>query len=216
MEIRDRKTYMKEYRKAYSLSGRGMDREQKKAYMKAYKKAYYKSEKGKAYLQSEKYKTYMKSYMSSEKRKVWKRNYAKSEKNQEYNRNYRKLKKAKSLSNQYRNEYQKKRLKENPAFKIRKNLSVRLYHAVKGNKKFKGTVDLIGCDINYLKNYLQSKFTEGMSWENYGKWHIDHKRPCASFDLSKLEQQMECFNYKNLQPLWALDNNKKYVSLTWK
>ncbi len=57
-----------------------------------------------------------------------------------------------------------------------------------------------------------------MSWENYGKgdngrgmqeWHIDHIKPCASFDLSKPEQQKLCFNYTNLQPLWAEENMKK-------
>jgi hypothetical protein len=50
-----------------------------------------------------------------------------------------------------------------------------------------------------------------MSWDNYGKygWHIDHIKPCSSFDLSDRKQLLECFNYRNLQPLWALDNLKK-------
>lgn len=48
-----------------------------------------------------------------------------------------------------------------------------------------------------------------MSWENYGEWHIDHIKPCSSFDLSDPKQQKECFNYTNLQPLWAIDNLKK-------
>jgi hypothetical protein len=52
-------------------------------------------------------------------------------------------------------------------------------------------------------------FTEGMSWDNYGEWHIDHILPCSSFDLADIEQQKICFNYKNLQPLWAEDNLRK-------
>jgi hypothetical protein len=56
---------------------------------------------------------------------------------------------------------------------------------------------------------MESLFLEGMSWDNYGKWHIDHIRPCSSFDLSDTEQQKICFNYKNLQPLWAEDNLRK-------
>ena len=50
-----------------------------------------------------------------------------------------------------------------------------------------------------------------MSWDNYGihGWHIDHIRPCASFDLTDPEQQRQCFHYPNLQPLWAFDNLSK-------
>ena len=48
-----------------------------------------------------------------------------------------------------------------------------------------------------------------MSWDNYGDWHIDHIRPCCSFDLSKIEEQEKCFHYSNLQPLWAEENMTK-------
>lgn len=68
---------------------------------------------------------------------------------------------------------------------------------------------MLGCELPYLKNYLQLKFTNGMTWENYGKWHVDHIKPCAAFDLSKQKEQKECFHYTNLQPLWAQDNLKK-------
>ena len=50
---------------------------------------------------------------------------------------------------------------------------------------------------------------EGMIWENYGTWHIDHFYPCDSFDLTKDEEQKRCFHYTNLQPLWAKENIKK-------
>ena len=68
------------------------------------------------------------------------------------------------------------------------------------------TKKLLGCSIEFLKQHLESQFTDGMNWANYGKWHIDHILPCASFDKSKPEEQSKCFNYSNLQPLWALDN----------
>ena len=68
-------------------------------------------------------------------------------------------------------------------------------------------------DIEELKIYLAQKFQTGMNWNNHGygedKWHIDHIRPCASFDLSKPEEQAICFHYSNLQPLWQKDNLQK-------
>lgn len=91
-------------------------------------------------------------------------------------------------------------------FRMRQNLANRLRGALKRNTKSSSTYTLIGCSLQELKVHLQSLFKEGMSWDNYGEWQIDHKIPCASFDLSIPDQQLVCFNYKNLQPLWALEN----------
>lgn len=79
------------------------------------------------------------------------------------------------------------------------------------NKKKTRTAELIGCTVPFLKTYLENKFTNGMSWENQGRngWHIDHIRPCTSFDLSKVEEQKKCFHYTNLQPLWESENIRK-------
>ena len=75
------------------------------------------------------------------------------------------------------------------------------------------SLNLFGCDVAFLRRHIESLFWPGMSWENYGrgndKWQIDHIRPCASFDLTSLEQQKACFHWKNLQPLWGIDNNLK-------
>ena len=69
---------------------------------------------------------------------------------------------------------------------------------------------LIGCSIEELKQHLEKQFTLGMNWKNYGYgWHVDHIKPCAFFDFSKEEEQKKCFNYTNLQPLWATENFKK-------
>ena len=70
---------------------------------------------------------------------------------------------------------------------------------------------LIGCEIDFLMYHIQKQFTKGMNWNNYGDWHIDHIKPCALFDLSKSKEQNICFNFKNLQPLWAIDNFRKYI-----
>lgn len=94
-------------------------------------------------------------------------------------------------------------------YKIKSNLSIRMRKFFKKNGK--RTIDFIGCSIDELKIHLESKFQNGMSWDNYGLygWHVDHIRPCTSFDLSKKEEQEKCFHYTNLQPLWAIDNIKK-------
>ncbi len=73
------------------------------------------------------------------------------------------------------------------------------------------TLELLGTDVPTFRSWLESKFQAGMNWSNMGKfgWHIDHVRPCASFDLADEEQQRECFHYTNLQPLWWRDNLSK-------
>ena len=98
------------------------------------------------------------------------------------------------------------RLKIDLNYRIKYNLNVRLRKVLKRNSKRGKTIDMLGCSIEQLKFYLKFRFLSGMSWDNYGKWEIDHVRPCASFDLSKPEEQCKCFHYTNLQPLWEKDN----------
>lgn len=79
--------------------------------------------------------------------------------------------------------------------------------ALKRNKS-KHSIEYIGCSIETLKAHLESKFTEGMTWENYGDWHIDHIVP-IKYGEPTLEQVIERLHYMNLQPLWAADNISK-------
>ena len=99
-----------------------------------------------------------------------------------------------------------KRLKTDINFRLAHYLRNRMRKVLKGLIKSKSTIKLLGCSLKTFRKHLENKFTKGMSLDNYGKWHIDHIRPCASFDLSKASEQRKCFNYKNLQPLWAKDN----------
>ena len=88
---------------------------------------------------------------------------------------------------------------------------MRIRSAIKmsGSKKNDRTSKLIGCSIPYFMDHIEKQFNKGMTWENYGKWHIDHRVPCASFDLTDPEQQKACFHYTNMQPMWAKENLKK-------
>lgn len=119
--------------------------------------------------------------------------------------NYRKTHK-KLLIERY-NVYKKKRLLIDPAFSIAIGMRIRLNHAIKN--KSQSTKELVGCDWSFLVAYLESKFKEGMTWQNRNMWHIDHIRPLSSFDLSDPEQQRKACHYTNLQPLWAKDNIRK-------
>ena len=78
-----------------------------------------------------------------------------------------------------------------------------------GSRKAEKTEKIIGCTIEFLKEHLEKQFRQGMSWANRHLWHIDHKQPCAAFDLTDPKQQRACFHYTNLQPLWAMENIKK-------
>lgn len=120
-------------------------------------------------------------------------------------------KQHKEWRNNNNNKYLRERRKRDINFKIRDNLTTRIWFALKGSIKSEGTIELLGCSIEYLKSHLESKFTEGMNWGNYGKfgWHVDHIKACSKFDLSSRDEQLKCFNYTNLQPLWWYDNIEK-------
>jgi hypothetical protein len=110
-------------------------------------------------------------------------------------------------------EYVNARRGVDPSFKLRMNLRHRIWSALQANEASKsgGIQDLVGCSAAELMDHLQAQFTDAMSWDNYGRngWHIDHIRPCASFDLADPDQQRQCFHYSNLQPLWEADNIRK-------
>lgn len=99
-------------------------------------------------------------------------------------------------------------------FNINWVISERIRHRVRnilnGKVKSQNTLKLLGCSIPELMKHLESKFYGEMTWGNYGSyWHIDHIRPCASFNLQKKEEQKLCFHFSNLQPLTAKENLSK-------
>ncbi len=111
--------------------------------------------------------------------------------------------------NEYDKKYKNEKRKNDIEYKIKTNLRTRLTKALKENWKSGKTLELLACSIKEFKKHLQNQFKPGMSWDNYGLWHIDHKLPCAKFDLSKFKNQRKCFHFSNLQPLWAKDNLRK-------
>jgi hypothetical protein len=90
-------------------------------------------------------------------------------------------------------------------------LRSRLFSAMKryDNRKKQHTLEYLGCTLEHFRDNFGAKFTPNMNWENQGKWHLDHIKPCASFDLSKEEEIHQCFHYTNMQPLWGPENLSK-------
>jgi hypothetical protein len=114
--------------------------------------------------------------------------------------------KNKDSIREYHTNYCRERAKVDIAFKLQCTLRKRLCKFVKNKKN--SILKYLGCDLEYLKQHLESKFQPGMTWDNHGTngWHIDHIKPLISFDLTKEDDLIIACHYSNLQPLWAIDN----------
>jgi hypothetical protein len=150
---------------------------------------------------------YKKEYYQKNKEKI------KAKKNQHYKNNRKSIIKKQKLyieKNRVKvNLYYKTKKLEDINFKLKHILRSRLLQALKNNYKSGSAVKDLGCSIEQLKCYLENKFEAGMTWENHGKWHIDHIKPLASFDLEDREQLLQACHFTNLQPLWAEENLRK-------
>jgi len=124
---------------------------------------------------------------------------------------------------EYRNQYNKERyqkLKNDPIFKLRKNIrnSINKFLKKNLNRKSGSILKYLPYTIQELRNYLESKFENWMNWENYGsyecgrkKWHLDHIRPHSSFFYTSMEELdfKKCWALENLRPLEATENMSK-------
>lgn len=98
--------------------------------------------------------------------------------------------------------------KTNPQLRLALNMRRRLNHMLHGRAS-KSSQELLGCSYIELKDYIESLFTPGMTWENYGDWHVDHIYPLSKVDLTNPDELARVCHYTNLQPLWAEDNLRK-------
>ena len=217
-DIEKKKQYNKEYylnNKEKLIQKRKEYRLNNKEKQKQYKKEYYLNNK-------EKIKQKIKEYRLNNKEKIkqWRLNNREKiiqQKKEHYLKNkkhYNQKCKQWRLNNkkhirEYYHKYEKERFKIDPNYKLVKLIRNRINSVLKGKYKSKSTIKLLGCSIEECWQHLESKFQPGMTRDNYGKWHVDHIKPCAAFDLTDPEQQKICFHYTNLQPLWAEDNLKK-------
>jgi hypothetical protein len=107
------------------------------------------------------------------------------------------------------NAAKRKKRAECPEARITHATRNRMRKFINGEKKSASTLELLGCTREHFRLHLEQQFTDGMTWDNYGDWHMDHIQPCASFDQADPEQQKQCWHYTNYQPLWAEDNIRK-------
>lgn len=103
---------------------------------------------------------------------------------------------------------QRRKARTNPAVRLKEATRSRLWAAMKGKGGGK-LFSRLGYSVDDLMQHLEALFHPGMTWDNYGEWHVDHIKPCALFDHLCPKQFAECWALKNLQPLWAKDNVKK-------
>lgn len=204
--------------KAYNEANKEKIAEQKKAYnednkekIAAQNKAYHETNK-------EKIAERKKAYNEANKEKIAERSKAYREDNKEkiaaQNKAYREDNKEKIAAYREDNKeniaaYYRARRKSDLIYNLSCRCRGRIRAAIKakGFKKTTKTAEMLGCDWEFLKSHIESQFTEGMSWENRDKWHIDHIIPLAS--ASSKDDVIKLSHFSNLQPLWAEENLKK-------
>ena len=153
----------------------------------------------------------MKKYMGNQEikkkyREKSKEHYKKNiDKNREYRKKY--YQENKETERKKNDEWRKNKLKTDGFFRMKRRLRERIREYMKGKTISKKTKDILGMDYESFKTYISIKFNEGMNWENYGLWHLDHIKPlCEAKDEEEL---FKLNHYTNLQPLWAEENIKK-------
>lgn len=133
------------------------------------------------------------------------KNKVKKMKRESYKRNIDSYKKYALKTRDDKNKWYRNKRQNDIQYKLSCILRNRLRKAVVRNSKKSSAIILLGMTMEDFKSYLESLFLPGMSWSNYGSiWHIDHIRPCSSFDMTIEENQKICFHYTNLQPLFAV------------
>jgi len=121
-------------------------------------------------------------------------------------KNYEKIKQTK------RN-YEKKRKSTDPTYKLIGNFRTAIYTVLKENNvtKYGHYFEMLGYQPEQLINHLEIQFKDGMTWDNYGEWHVDHKLPITYFKFNNVtdDEFKKCWSLKNLQPMWGNENITK-------
>ena len=109
--------------------------------------------------------------------------------------------------------YERTRKANDPLYKLVANFRTAIWTVLKENNmdKYGHYFEILQYSPEELSIHLENQFTEGMVWENYGEWHVDHKTPITSFNFQEIgdNEFMRCWSLDNLQPMWAEENIRK-------
>lgn len=182
--------------------------------LNAWKREYYQSEAGK--LERQKYREKNAERIRDRKREYYHANIEQEReaKRRDYIKHKDKrlasMKEYSSANRDKINEYFRNRRKTDLKFKLStymRNMVGRLVN--RGYDKTKLTSEILGYDVNQLKSHISEQFKDGMSWDNYGEWHIDHIVPIVQMVNRGVKDPAIVNALDNLQPLWAFDNLSK-------
>ena len=146
---------------------------------------------------------------TSEKSKIW------YEKNKEYRKEYYNKWRSENPDKwrESKRNYERTRKANDPLYKLVANFRTAIYTVLKENNmdKYGHYFEILQYSPEELATNLENQFTEGMTWENYGEWHVDHKLPITSFNFQKIgdNEFMKCWCLDNLQPMWGDENIRK-------
>jgi len=149
-----------------------------------------------------------KEYMSN-KSKTW------YEQNKEHRKEYLKEYREKNISNirKTKRDYERNRKARDPLYKLISNFRTAIYQVLKENniKKNGHYFEILKYTPEQLINHLEKQFSDEMTWDNYGDWHVDHKHPISLYNIKEIgdNEFMKCWSLDNLQPMWSVDNIKK-------
>ena len=149
-----------------------------------------------------------KEYISN-KSKTW------YEQNKEHRKEYLKEYREKNIDKirQIKRDYERNRKSSDPLYKLITNFRTAIWTVLKESNvdKYGHYFDVLQYSPEELINHLEKQFNNGMTWENYGKWHVDHKLPITSFNIQEMgdSEFIKCWALDNLQPMWGDENIKK-------
>jgi hypothetical protein len=145
----------------------------------------------------------------SENHKKWQKN------NRDHLNDYHQKWREKNIDKHRENKrnYEKTRKANDPLYKLISNFRTAIYQVLKENRvdKNQSYFDVLQYTPEQLIVHLEKQFTEGITWENYGEWHVDYKLPISSFNIQKMgdSEFMKCWSLENLQPMWGEENIRK-------